>query len=71
MSVTIYVLLGTIRKHSPPFGEDVCIKFTFFDDSTHGFMHLKNKHTDTKYPTDVSFVGQYILNQTTVFFLTE
>ena len=47
MPVMLYVFLGTMRKHSPASGEDVCKILTFTDDSTRVFVHLKNKHTDT------------------------
>ena len=38
---------GTIRKHSPASGEDVCKQLTFSDDSTRVIVTLKNKHTDS------------------------
>ena len=60
MPAMLYVVLGAMIKHSPASVENVCKKNeTFSDDSTRVCVHLINKHNDTKYPTDVSFVLRF------------
>ena len=44
MPAMLYVLLGTMGKHSPASGEDACKKITFHDDFSRTFLHLKKTH---------------------------